>query len=509
MKRILSLAVALVMVCTALTACGGGSGSQGNTNSTGKDSNSITVGIPQDLDSSLDPYQLTAAGTREVLFNVFEGLVKPDSKGEFYDALASEHSISDDGLTYTFTLRDGVKFHNGDTVTTEDVLYSFKTCAATTVDTSLKAALSNVEEVTAPDDKTIQIVLKKASAEFINFVANVYIVPSDYKDQATNPVGTGPFKFVSRAVQENVVLEKFADYWGTPAKLDKITLRIYEDSTAMVTALQSGSIDLCPRITVENAKILPADFQVQEGLSNLVQALYLNNDVEPFNNEKVRQALCYAIDVDAIMDVVNDGKGHRVGSAMYPNFIRYYDESLENTYTYDVKKAKKLLKEAGYENGFTFTITAPSNYTVHVDTATVILEQLKEVGITAKIKEIEWNTWINDVYLGEKYEATVVGFDAANLTAAAMLERYQSKADKNMFNYKNKEYDKTYKEAIAATDEEEATALFKKCEKILADTAPNVFLMDLPLFVAVRDGLEGYEFYPLYVQDFSTLSWAE
>ena len=131
MKRILTLAVALVMICTALTACGGGSGSQGNTNSTGKDSNSITVGIPQDLDSSLDPYQLTAAGTREVLFNVFEGLVKPDSKGEFYDAVASEHSRSDDGLTYTFTLRDGVKFHNGDTVTVEDVLYSFKTCAAT------------------------------------------------------------------------------------------------------------------------------------------------------------------------------------------------------------------------------------------------------------------------------------------------------------------------------------------------------------------------------------------
>ena len=508
MKRILTLAVALVMICTALTACGGGSGSQGNTNSTGKDSNSITVGIPQDLDSSLDPYQLTAAGTREVLFNVFEGLVKPDSKGEFYDAVASEHSRSDDGLTYTFTLRDGVKFHNGDTVTVEDVLYSFETCAATTVDSSLKAALSDVK-VSAPDDKTIQIVLKKPSVEFINYVANVYIVPSDYKDQATNPVGTGPFKYVSRAVQENVILEKFEDYWGTPAKLDKITLRIYEDNNAMITALQSGSIDLCPRITVENTKTLPADFEVKEDISNLVQALYLNNDKEPFNDMKVRQALCYAINVDEIIDVVDDGHGQRIGSAMYPNFERYYDASLENTYKQDVKKAKKLLKEAGYENGFSFTITVPSNYTVHVDTATVIVEQLKAIGVTAKIKEIEWNTWISDVYIGRKYEATVIGFDAANLTAAAMLERYQSKADKNMFNYKNKEYDKTYKAAAAAVDEEEAVALYKQCEKILADTAANVYIMDLPLFVAVRTGLEGYEFYPLYVQDFSTLSWAE
>ena len=151
----------------------------------------------------------------------------------------------------------------------------------------------------------------------------------------------------------------------------------------------------------------------------------------------------------------------------------------------------------------------PSNYTVHVDTATVIVEQLKAIGVTAKIKEIEWNTWISDVYIGRKYEATVIGFDAANLTAAAMLERYQSKADKNMFNYKNKEYDKTYKAAAAAVDEEEAVALYKQCEKILADTAANGYIMDLPLFVAVRSGLEGYEFYPLYVQDFSTLSWAE
>lgn len=508
MKRILSLVLTLVMACAVLTACGGGSGSGGSTNSTGTDSNSIVVGIPQDLDSSLDPYQLTAAGTREVLFNVFEGLVKPDSTGEFHDAVASEHSISDDGLTYTFTLRDGVKFHNGEEVTTEDVLYSFKQCAANSVDSSLKAALSDAK-VTAPDDKTIQIKLKKASVEFLSYVANVYIAPADYEDQATAPVGTGPFKFVSRAVQENVVLEKFADYYGTPANLDKVTLRVFEDSTAMTTALQSGSIDLCPRITVEIADTLPADYTVEEGTSNLVDALYLNNAVEPFNDQKVRQALCYAVDVQEVMDVVSNGHGQRIGSAMYPNFAKYYDASLENTYEYNPKKAKKLLKEAGYPDGFTFKLTVPSNYATHVDTATVLVEQLKKVGVTAKIKEVKWNTWLNDVYGKKKYEATVIGFDAANLSAPALLDRYRSDAPNNMFNYNNKEYDETYAKAAAATDDAEATALYKDCEKILADTAANVYLMDLPLFVAVRTGLEGYEFYPLYVQDFSTLKWAE
>jgi peptide/nickel transport system substrate-binding protein len=144
-----------------------------------------------------------------------------------------------------------------------------------------------------------------------------------------------------------------------------------------------------------------------------------------------------------------------------------------------------------------------------VDTATVLVEQLKKVGVTAKIKEVKWNTWLNDVYGKKKYEATVIGFDAANLSAPALLDRYRSDAPNNMFNYNNKEYDETYAKAAAATDDAEATALYKDCEKILADTAANVYLMDLPLFVAVRTGLEGYEFYPLYVQDFSTLKWAE
>ena len=509
MKRILSIALAIAMACAALTSCGGssnGGGSQSGKSSSGRETNSITIGIPQDLDSSLDPYQLTAAGTREVLFNVFEGLVKPDSTGEFIDAVASEHSISDDGLTYTFTLRDGVKFHNGDTVTAEDVLYSFETCAATSVVDSLKAALSDAT-VTATDEKTIVIQLTQPSVEFLSYVSSVSIVPSDYADQATQPVGTGPYKYVSRSVQENVVLEKFDEYWGTPANIDTVTLRIYEDSTALMTALQSGAIDMAPRISIEYTVNLPSDYTVLEGTMNLVQALYLNNSYEPFTDVRVRQALCYAVDVDSIMEIVDDGHGVKIGSAMYPNFTKYYDASLADTYSYDPDKARELLAEAGYENGFDFTIKVPSNYELHVNTATAIVEQLKAVGINATIEPVEWSTWLSDVYSNRDYEATVVGFDAATLTASAMLERYTSTASKNMFNYSNEEYDETYAAAVAATDDSEATELYKKCEKILADTAANVFLMDVPMFVALRSDIKGYEFYPLYVQDFATLYW--
>ena len=435
-------------------------------------------------------------------------MVKADSTGNFNPAVAKDYKVSDDKLTYTFTLRDNVKFHNGADVTVDDILYSFKTCAATAVETSLVEALSNIESIKASDDNTSLVIqLKKPSAEFLSYLAYVYISPKDYKDGKTQPIGTGPFKFVSRSVQENVILEKNADYYGTPAQVDKVTYQIYEDETARVAAMDAGSIDICVHMSVDNIKNLSDQYNVLEGTMNLVQALYLNNKVKPFDNEKVRQALCYAVDVQSILDLTEDGHGTKVGSAMYPAFTKYFDASLSDTYTHDVDKAKELLKEAGYENGFAFTIKVPSNYTPHVKTAEVLVEQLAAVGVTAKIQQVDWSTWLSDVYSDRNYEATVVGFDAATLTASAMLQRYTSTSDKNMFNYSNAEYDKVYAQADAATDDAEATKLYKQCEKILADSAANVYIQDLAEFVAIKKNLDGYNFYPMYVMDMSTVHY--
>jgi len=526
MRKILALFLAAALMCGVLCACGGTSNTTDNTNSTpastetpaaegtsasdegtstGADrDNSIVVGIAQDLDSSLDPYQITAAGTREVLFNVYEGLVKADSSGGFNPACAESYAVSEDGLTYTFTLRNNVVFHNGKTMTAEDVLYSLTTCAAETVDASLLAALSDVT-VESPDANTIVVTLPAANPNFICVLAYVYIIPDGYTDCATAPIGTGPFKFVSRSVQENVVLEKHADYYGVKANLDKVTYRIFEDATAEITALDAGTIDLCAHLGVDQIIGLSDDYDVLEGTMNLVQALYLNNASEPFNNELVRQALCYAIDVQEIMDLTEDGHGTKIGSAMYPAFSKYFDESLADTYTYDVEKAKELLTEAGYPNGFSFTITVPSNYTPHVNTAEVIIEQLSRVGITATLNPVEWATWLSDVYSARDYESTVIGFDASTLTPGALLARYQSTASNNMFNYSNAEYDETYAKAVAATDDAQATALYKQCLQILAETAANVYLQDMAEFVVIRSDLAGYEFYPMYVMDMSTI----
>lgn len=516
-KRVFALFLSVLMLTTVLCACGdttseeaGGIGSD-TTSSSGEavTGGELVVGISQDLGDSLDPYQLTAAGTREVLFNIYEGLVKATATGEYVPAVASDSTVSEDGLTYTFTLREGVRFHNGDTVTAEDVKYSFETCAETTVDTALAAALSAVQTLSAEGD-TITITLAEPNPDFLSYVGMVYIVPDDYTEQSTAPVGTGPFQFVSRSVQENLVMEKFADYWGEPAYLDKVTFKIFEDANALMSALSAESVDLAVHLTIDQVNTLNAQtYKTLEGTMNLVQALYLNNAVEPFNNEKVRQAMCYAVNVDEILQLTSEGHGAKLGTSIYPAFTKYFDESLVDAYPYDVEKAKQLLAEAGYENGFSMTITVPSNYTPHMNVAQVLVEQLAQVGITATIEPVEWETWLTRVYAGRDFESTVLGFDAATLSAGALLNRWMSDNENNMINYNNPEYDAIMKEASVTTDDAKQTELYKQAAKMLSDTAANVYIQDLADFVVIKSNLDGYQFYPLYVMDLSTVHYVQ
>lgn len=517
MKRMFALFLSVLLLAAVLCACGGtkpeedagGFGSDETSSSreiiTGGE---LVVGISQDLGDSLDPYQMTAAGTREVLFNVYEGLIKPDATGDYVPAVASDYTVSEDGLTYTFPLRDGVLFHNGDAVTAEDVLYSFETCAATSNETDLIAALSAIEKIEADGDNQIVITLSEPSTAFLSYAAMVYIVPEGYSDQATSPVGTGPFKFVSRSVQESLVMEKFADYWGEAAYLDKVTFKIFEDANALMSALSAGSIDMVNHLTIDQVDTVKGgDFKVLEGTMNLVQALYLNNGVEPFDNEKVRQAMCYAVNVDDILELTAAGYGAKLGSSIYPSFTKYFDESLVDYYDYDVEKAKSLLAEAGYPDGFSMTITIPSNYTPHMNVGEVLVEQLAQVGITATIEPVEWETWLTEVYAGRNFESTVIGFDAATLNAGALLNRWMSTNESNMINYDNPDYDAVMEEAAACTDEEQQTELYKEAASILTETAANVYIQDLADFMLVKSDLDGYQFYPMYVMDLSSVHY--
>ena len=510
-KKLLALFLALVMVGAVLPGCGDGSkdpGGQGNNGKTGEPvkGGEITVGIAQDLDDSLDPHQTVAAGTREVLFNIFEGLVKPNSDGEMIPAVAEKYTLSEDGTTYTFTLREGVKFHNGQTVTAEDVVYSINRCAAVPEgqEKPLVAAFSAVKSVEALDEKTVAVTIAQRDLEFISYMTAA-IIPADYENQDTAPVGTGPFKFVSRTPQQDFVMERFEDYWGAPAWLDKVTYKICENADALVMNLNGGSIDLCAHLTSAQASQLNQNFQVLEGTMNLVQAIYLNNQAKPFDNQLVRQALCYAIDRQGIMDMVADGHGTAVGSSIYPAFTKYFLPELVDKYPHDVAKAKELLAQAGYPDGFDMTISVPNNYQPHMDTAEVVAEQLREAGINVTIQPVEWSTWLDTIYNGRQFQATVVGVDAANMTARAMLERFTSDYGKNFINYNNPAYDTLFQQAINAQDEATQTDLYKQMESMLADTAANVYIQDLCDLVAMWQDLGGLKFYPIYVLDLSTV----
>lgn len=238
-KRIMAVTLACVMVCTLLAGCGSSKTKEESTSGalTGRASkNEINIGIAQDFDS-LDPDIMTAAGTKEVMYNVYEGLVKPDSNGDIIPAVASDIEKSEDGLTYSFTLRKGVKFHNGADVTMDDVVYSIERRWKKQDKAAHLDALDIIHHVSQDGDK-VSIALSEPSNEFLATMMTVYIIPKDYKDLETAPVGTGPYKFVSRSVQDKLVLERFADYWGSQASVDKVTFRILESAESLVMGLQ-------------------------------------------------------------------------------------------------------------------------------------------------------------------------------------------------------------------------------------------------------------------------------
>ena len=505
-KKFLALVLLMTLLGTVLSGCGDGSAAE--TQKSRADTNELVVGIAQDLDDSLDPHKTVKAGTREVMFNVFEGLMKPTPNGDLTPAIAESYEVSEDRMTYTFHLREGVQFHNGKTVTAEDVVYSIQRCAAATETGIVQVeAFSVIQDIKTPDDKTVAITISEPSNEFISYMTTA-ILPADYDKQDTAPVGTGPFKFVSRTAQDSVVLEKFDGYWGTPAQLDKVTLKIIENADSLMMSLQSGAIDLCAHLTSTQVAQLGENFDVAAGTMNLVQALYLNNAEKPFDDVRVRQALCYAVDKQEIIDLAFDGYGSPIGSSMYPAFGKYFDDSLTNYYTKDVEKAKALLAEAGYPGGFDMTITVPSNYKPHMDTAEVLVQQLAQIGVNAAIEPIEWESWVSDVYVGRQFQSTVVGVDASNMTARALLERFTSTYGKNFINYSSAKYDDLFAQAQACYDDAEQTQLYRAMERDLTENAANVYIQDMADMVAVRKGLTGLTFYPISVLDLATVRYA-
>ena len=481
-----------------------------DTEAGGQDSperDSITIAIPQDLDA-LDPHKAAAAGTREVLFNVFEGLVKPDENGELIPAIASEWTISDDATVYTFTIREGIKYHDGTTVAPSDVVYSITRCMDDATASPYQSGLSSIETVEVNEAGEVVITLSAPDSEFLTQLTCA-VIPEAVTDPEADPVGTGPYRYVSRAPRQNVILEKFDDYWdpANAAQIRNVELKIEADTNTIAMGLESGAIDMFCRLTPEQLEVLSGSdaVEISEGTMNLVVALYLNNAEAPFDDVRVRQALSYACDTQEIMDFMFDGAGTPIGSSMFPAFGKYYDDTLKDVYATDTDRAKELLQEAGYADGFTFTVRVPSNYQQYVDMSEILREQFARIGVTMEIQLIEWSSWLEDVYGGRNYEATIVGVDASTLAASALLSRFRSDASNNFVNFSSEAYDERFAAAKDALEDDEKTQGYIDCTHILTDEAASVYIMDMPSYTALNKDFTGYVYYPLYVQDFAKL----
>ena len=223
---------------------------------------------------------------------------------------------------------------------------------------------------------------------------------------------------------------------------------------------------------------------------------------------RVRQALNYAIDKQSISDFLYNGSSHLLGTHMIPALERYYNADTENVYSYDPEKAKELLAEAGYGDGFPLTISVPSAFSQHVATAEIIVENLKAVGIDAKMDLIEWSTWLSECYHGRNFQATVVGVDG-KLAPSDWLAKYVSDNAKNFMNYNSPQFDELFAKAKAAIDDTEKAGYYKEAEMLLAEDAVNVYIQDPADFVAMNSKLAGYQFYPIAAQDMSCIYYVE
>lgn len=514
-KSTISLLTAILLVAAVLLGGCGKSKDSGSPASSGspeagssiKQGGSFTYGITTEP-TNLDPFLANSADTRLILFNIFEGLVKPDKDGNLKPAVAEGYTTSPDSLVYTFKVRNGLKFHNGNAVTADDVKFSLETAGGLNGGKALVPGLDNIQSIEAADASTVKINLKKPDTDFLPYLTSA-IVPKGYSDQSKHPIGTGPFSFESYTPQQTLVLKKNPNYWQKDLPhLDQVTFKFKADSNALLLDLQAGSVDGAS-VDYSKAQQLGGNFNIVQANSNAVQLLALNNEAKPLNDLKVRQALSYAVDPDEIINTVTFGKGTRVGTPVIPGLKATFDSTLTNAYKKDVAKAKQLLSEAGYDKGFNLSITVPSNYQVHVDTAQVIVNQLKAIGVTATIKQVDWGTWLSQVYTGRQYEATIISVDGTNLSPKSFLERYNSESKSNFVNFKNPAFDEGYKKAGNETDANKRIELYKQTQQILSKNAASVYIQDIASFGVLKKGLAGYTPYPIYAFDASTIYYTK
>ncbi len=455
----------------------------------------------------MDPTSAAAGAIDSVLYsNVFEGLTRFMSDGSVVPGLAQSWEISDDGLTYTFKLHEGVKFHDGTTMDAEDVKFSLDRIAAEDSANAQKALYAAIASVNVIDPLTVEIKLIEANGDMLFNLAwgdAVIVAPESIENIKQTPIGTGAFKFDSWSQGDKIELSKNPDYWGTPARLDKVTFKFISDPTAAFAAMMAEDIDVFSQFPApENLPQFEADprFQVLIGSTEGETILSINNKMPPFDNVKVREAVAHAIDRQAIIDGAMFGYGTPIGTHFAPHNPAYVD--LTAMSVFDPEKSKALLAEAGFPDGFETTLDLPPPSYARRG-GEIIAAQLAAVGIKAEIRNVEWAQWLETVFNGKNFGLTIVSHtEPMDIGIYAKPDYY--------FQYDNPAFQELFTKLNSTTDADMRTQMLAEAQTMIASDYVNGYLFQLAATSVAKAGVQGlWNNAPTQATDLTAVGWAE
>ena len=469
---------------------------------------------------ALDPAAVTAVNDFRILMNVYDGLVRyKDGTLEVEPALATGWEISDDGTEYTFTLREGVKFHDGSEFNADAVVFNFERMLNEdhpyhdTGPFPLAFFFSAVESVEAVDPLTVKFTLNAPYAPFLSNLAyptGLIVSPSAVEQHGAefgrNPSGTGPFTFAEWRSNEAVVVEGNPDYWDGAPELQAVVFRPITDANTRTAEMLAGGIDLMVEVPPVSLSEFQGDqFTVHEQAGPHVWFLILNAKEGPFADKRVRQAANYAVNKAAIVNDVLEGTAEVAAGPTPPAFAWAYNDALE-PYPYDPEKAKELIAEAGAEGAeLTFYVTeGGSGMLDPVAMGTAIQADLEAVGFDVSIETYEWNTFLGEVNPGLEGKADMAEMawmtnDPDTLPYLAL--RTEAWPDAGGFNsgyYSNPDVDALLEQARVSTDQEERAGLYKQMQEIVQEDAPWVFVANWKQNAVTSDRVENFSLQPSF-----------
>ncbi len=456
----------------------------------------------------LDPTAGAAAAIDEIVYaNLFEGLTRIDATGAIKPGLAESWSISPDGLVYTFALRSGVTFHDGAAFDASDVVFSYDRARAEASTNAQKGLFAPITAITALDPVTVQITLNQPVGNFLfnmGWGDAVIVDPASAGTNKTTPVGTGPFRFHRWVQGDRVELVAYDGYWGKKPALTAATFKVLTDPAAATAALLAGDVDAFANVPAPEAlEQFKADsrFAVVIGTTEGETVLSTNNARPPFNDLRVRQALAHALDRQAIIDGAMFGYGTPIGSHFAPHHPAYVD--LTGLYPHDLAKAKALLAEAGFADGFTATLKVPPPSYARRG-GEIIAAQLAQIGIKLEIVPVEWAQWLQQVFIDKDYDLSIVSH-----TEPMDIDIY-GRGDKYYFNYQSAAFADVMQRLNAAQAEAERFALMGDAQRQLAQDAVNGFLFQLAKHGVWNARIEGlWHNSPVQANDLTAVWWRE